>query len=358
MQSGDSAGNPRARKVLALWVDPWVDKNGIFDIDHPENRDDQYFMIRRLKARLFDLGWDMQTQDVLQNNGVTPDAVLFMDVPYRNVASMLGPWAGHVQRLFSFALESPIVKPYVWDADRHKQFEKVITWHSDYIARPGYADIRVPNKIPKDIVLKRDISAKRKLCVMIAGNKRPRITSPLELYTKRLDCIRWFEANHLEDFDLYGVGWNDATVRFSWRLRRLGLMKFVNAIVGVEKRPSYRGPVKEKMPVLEQYRFNIAFENARDIPGYITEKLFDSFLGSTVPVYWGAPDVAKFVPKDCYIDFAEYGNYPALYERLSTMTNEEYLGYIDRIEAYLRGPGADPFRAEVVAETIAGQIAG
>jgi hypothetical protein len=34
-------------------------------------------------------------------------------------------------------------------------------------------------------------------------------------------------------------------------------------------------------------------ENSRT-PGYFTEKLIDSCLSSSVPIYWGAPDIEHF----------------------------------------------------------------
>jgi len=45
--------------------------------------------------------------------------------------------------------------------------------------------------------------------------------------------------------------------------------------------------VGHKKPIMEQYKFSIYHENARNIPGYITEKIFDSFFAGCVPVYWG-----------------------------------------------------------------------
>ena len=35
---------------------------------------------------------------------------------------------------------------------------------------------------------------------------------------------------------------------------------------------------------------------AREIPGYITEKIFDCFLARSVPVYWGPGNIADHVP--------------------------------------------------------------
>lgn len=343
--------------VLAVWVDPRVQNDGVFDADHPENRDDENYGARLLRSKLMALGWRVHTQDVLQRQGVTPDAVLFFDIPRRPVALLLGLWAGKT-RNFSYAIESPLVKPFVWDKKRHEQFDTIFTWHTGLIGQPRYVGICLGYKIDPNITLKRDLGLKKKLCVLIAGNKVPRIKSPLDLYAKRREVIRWYENHHPEDFDLYGTGWGDATVRYSWRLQRMGLMGIINKALGVEKRPSWRGPIKEKKPVLEQYRFNIAFENVRDIPGYITEKILDAFLGSCIPVYWGAPNVTDFIPKDCFIDFRDYGSCEALDARLRGMTDAEYLGYIDRIEAFLRGPQGARFRAETLADTLVRHIAG
>lgn len=43
----------------------------------------------------------------------------------------------------------------------------------------------------------------------------------------------------------------------------------------------------DKTAFLRQYLFNICPENT-DAPGYVTEKLFDSFEAGCIPVYWGA----------------------------------------------------------------------
>ena len=40
----------------------------------------------------------------------------------------------------------------------------------------------------------------------------------------------------------------------------------------------------------------------RDVLGYITEKIFDSFAAWCVPVYWGASNVTDYIPEGCFID--------------------------------------------------------
>ena len=56
------------------------------------------------------------------------------------------------------------------------------------------------------------------------------------------------------------------------------------------------GLVADKMAFTAKYKFAIAFENS-DYPGHVTEKILDPLAAWSVPVYWGAPDVANdFVP--------------------------------------------------------------
>ncbi len=49
----------------------------------------------------------------------------------------------------------------------------------------------------------------------------------------------------------------------------------------------------DKSEGLAPYRFSLVIENSRE-PGYFTEKLLDSFFCDTVPIYWGAPDIATY----------------------------------------------------------------
>lgn len=62
---------------------------------------------------------------------------------------------------------------------------------------------------------------------------------------------------------------------------------------------SRRSPMWDfvKMCVLRRFRFTAAFENdAR--AGYITEKLFQPLAAGSVPLYAGAPDVRRVLPRD------------------------------------------------------------
>jgi hypothetical protein len=99
-------------------------------------------------------------------------------------------------------LESKLIRIDNWDVKKCVFFKKIFTWSDDIANGKKYIKLNLSQKIIKDI--KKDISKKKKLCTLIAGNKK--INHPLELYSKRVEAIKWFEKNHPEDFDFYGIG--------------------------------------------------------------------------------------------------------------------------------------------------------
>lgn len=56
------------------------------------------------------------------------------------------------------------------------------------------------------------------------------------------------------------------------------------------------GPVTDKFAVASDYRFMVAMEN--DLyPGYVTEKLVDSWTAGCIPIWWGLDEAKLFNPK-------------------------------------------------------------
>lgn len=58
--------------------------------------------------------------------------------------------------------------------------------------------------------------------------------------------------------------------------------------------------IPNKATALDPYKYHIAIEN-HICDHWWTEKLADSFLGMTLPFYHGAPNAAKYFPKDSFI---------------------------------------------------------
>ena len=49
---------------------------------------------------------------------------------------------------------------------------------------------------------------------------------------------------------------------------------------------SHTRPISNKLDTLRNYQYSLSFENTYT-PGYVTEKIVDSFIGITCPIYWG-----------------------------------------------------------------------
>ena len=52
-------------------------------------------------------------------------------------------------------------------------------------------------------------------------------------------------------------------------------------------------PFEEKADGLAPYRFSVVIENSIE-PRYFTEKLLDAFFCETIPIYWGASEIADY----------------------------------------------------------------
>jgi hypothetical protein len=60
-------------------------------------------------------------------------------------------------------------------------------------------------------------------------------------------------------------------------------------------------PIADKADAIVPYRYHIVLENSR-LPDYWTEKLADSYLGWSFPIYWGCPNVTDYFGRDSLIE--------------------------------------------------------
>lgn len=157
----------------------------------------------------------------------------------------------------------------------------------------------------------------RKYLTLINGNKTAFGRSH-ELYSERLRAIQYFSDR---DFDLFGMGW-DRPMSFFYK----PFSKFIHRC--------YRGGVKEKYLTLSKYRFAICYENAK-YNGYITEKIFDCLAVGTIPIYYGAPDIEKYVPRECFVDFRRFSSYEELDSFLMGMTEKQVASYREAAREYI-----------------------
>jgi hypothetical protein len=318
--------------------------NRQFDIkDTIVNRDNCLYGSYLLKKRFEEKGIDLNTQDISLPS--ESDFILYNEMPRFTDFTDIVKEKENYLLLF----ESEIIRPDNWDRKNHKYFKKIFTWNNDFVDNKKYIKYYWPNKIPEK--LDSFTVQKEKLCTMIVANKFQK--HPLELYSERKKAILWFEKYHPGDFDLYGYGWD--RYNFTGILRRLNRVRLLTALLSQEYLV-YKGPVESKEKVLSKYKFAICYENAKDIPGYITEKIFDCFFASCVPVYLGAPNVTDYIPAETFIDRRKFKTYDELYRYMKNMTDEEYNKYLGAIKDFVHSDKIYPFSAECFAETICREI--
>lgn len=155
-----------------------------------------------------------------------------------------------------------------------------------------------------------------------------------EIYSERYKIINFFSP--LLALELYGPGWDKGGKN---RIETENIFRI------------YRGFVENKRQKLKGYKFVFTFENAI-FPGYITEKVFDAMFAGCVPVYFGAPDIDKYIPRDCFIDYRNFSNLRDLYQFLSNMDEIRYGDYISNIKKYLFSESYRKFTQEAFAEEL------
>jgi len=217
-------------------------------------------------------------------------------------------------------------------------FRLFFTWHDAFVDNKKIFKICWPQTRQIPIVPQIPF-AKKKLLANISMNKFLR--HPRELYSARRVSIRYFERTRPDDFDLFGVGWSQP---------RTLMERYAPQVF--QRYPSYRGTVKNKWDVLPYYRFCLCYENLRDEPGYVTEKIFDALRSQCVPIYWGASNIADYIDAEAFIDRRNFKTNAELADYLLGVTESEYTHFLDAIYSYLSSERFAQFLPTAYADTI------
>jgi hypothetical protein len=226
------------------------------------------------------------------------------------------------EKLILFMWEPPTVLPKMYLPKTISFFPKIYTWDDDLVDNKTFFKFYYP--VLQPMIQEIPLFEEKKLCTMVCSNLSSK--HPDELYSERKKTIAYFEQAQESGFEFYGKGWNAA------------------------EHPSYLGSMPDKIPIIKNYRFSICYENIQNIKGYITEKIFDCFAAGNVPVYWGASNIDRYIPQDCYIDRRNFSSLEELHVFLKNMNKEEYEGYLTRIQTFLKSEQAQLFSWEHFAE--------
>jgi hypothetical protein len=289
-------------------------------------------------------GWEIMTSDIYLRAPFKP-AICISEMVTPYTASLLKH--GVIPSVI-FSGESPNV---AWDF--YHQLEKYTRpYHHAYIFRGAVSRVSPtvktkpfywPNAFGEP--LPAPAWSSREYMVMVAGNKGRygvshnklfsrlrssakrilwdglRLIDPLfkfeDLYQKRLDAIIYF--SNVPGFRLYGTGWDKVSEESKYYhvVKRIGVV-----------------PIADKLAMIAKFRYALCFENCI-FPGYITEKIFDCFFSSCIPVYWGAPDITDFVPSDSFVDARQFDSFYNLDRFLQKISDGEAQRYQEAARDFL-----------------------
>ena len=265
-----------------------------------------------------------------------------------------------------FAMECPIVEPALYRAlpGLQSTFKRIYSWSdSESLMRFTRAPLELEpfywpqsfDQVHDSLWRRRD----RKFLAMMNSNKLPVLNTD-ELYRKRVECVEYFER--FGEMDLYGRGWDGppfrlnygvlpGTVQHALRGSERVLRRFFPDPSLNAARRAWKGAAESKSETLSQYKFAICFENSI-LRGWITEKIFDCFFVGTVPVYWGAPEIAERVPPESFVDMRNFNSFEELRNFLKSLSDAQIADYRDSARAYIESTSFDPFRKETFVDVI------
>lgn len=301
--------------------------NGMFDLEKNPMTEVPIFVAVRnfLKQKNIILNtYDIHTEGPTVQN-------IHWDLPYPTLSN-IPIWKSIVtnrDKNVLIATEPPTVNPFNYMKPFHRYFLKVFTWNDALVDNKKYFKFRLP-KASTGIRTKAKPFLEKKFLTLMNANKSSFYPFALihpevrELYSERIKAIEFFEKSIPDSFSLYGRGWNKPKKR---NLKEL--------TVGFKKYATYKGEVVDKIAVLSHFKYCLCFENLTNVNGFITEKIFDCFKARCVPVYWGANDITRNIPKTCFIDFRNFRNYRKLLTYLQALNESTYRKYIENIEKLL-----------------------
>lgn len=287
----------------------------LFEASDPATAiDRRYRPFRQLRSVLNRLGYTVRETETL------PD----IDEPHTIVVFDVRPDEG--ERLASYPRDmlnlvlwkDPISTPANFDVRYHQPFGRIYTWYNDFVDNDRYRKLCFPFLRPMgdDLVP----FAERKLCTLVASNRHS--DHPDELYSAERRVAEFFTEAEGDSFDLFGWGWSPTLDRRSGE------------------------PVPGPVDLLRRYRFSFCYETVKGWRGFVTGKIFDSFAAGCVPIYWGAPDIAESIPRDCFIAREDFASDEDLRAFLREMPESVHRGYIERIRAFLSSERAVQYSAE------------
>jgi len=348
-------------KTILLAVDGPFLNNEVFNLNNKIlNRDNSLQPFYALREELSKYNYNIQTID--KGNPLLSECIIFFDthISTRYFESNYFKYCikNRLQdKMVLFLWEPPVVAEEDYGPQILENFKIIFTWNDELVDNKKYFKLYYPQP-DYDKSMKILNFKDKKFCTLIAANKMS--SHQDELYSERINAIRFFEKSSPADFDLYGFGWNEKRIntrlytnsRLNRYIRIFRLLWKDIKFPAVSFYPSYRGSIKDKIEILSQYKFCICYENMCNVKGYITEKIFDCFKARCIPIYLGTDNVTDFIPENTFIDKRKFSTYDSLLSYLRNISESEYNEYIENIGGFLKSEKYYPFSIKGFANNV------
>ena len=119
-----------------------------------------------------------------------------------------------------------------------------------------------------------------------------------------------------------------AVISSKFQSLRLEFIKELNKYKHVDMGGGYLndvgGKVKDKIQFLSSYKFSIAMENSNG-DGYISEKIIESLIAGTIPIYYGSYLIDEYINPNAYILIKGEKDIKDKIEYIKKIDNDELL---------------------------------
>ena len=320
-------------------------KEAFFDDEEINGMKSDTYMYKELKQFLATQKIDLNTQYI--NKPEEADVIICLNETNYFVTYQ----RRKINQLIVLILtEPPVYNAVDWTIERHVYFDKVFSYDSDLLKRNSrkYKHINFPinfNFIQNTSLPTEEEFNNKKLSSLVAGAIAitKGASEKKSLLFERYKILKWYSNNSPTSLDFYAR--INPRNKFEY-FRGASFINKINKKITIqiasylfEKRIAkvYRGaiPSLNKNSTLSNYKFNFCIENSHSIKGLISEKIFDCFMSKTIPIYYGAPDIEQYIPKNCFIAYTDFKNLNDLNIFLNQLNYNAYLQYLINANKFL-----------------------
>ena len=228
------------------------------------------------------------------------------------------------EKILLFIFETLFSHPHDHNKSFHNYYSNIFTWNDDFVDNKTYFRILAPWNSNWYQISDLPEFEDRKLSVFIGNIYDHR--HPYANYSERARVIDFLEKQKGDNFDFYGT-----------------------YLPGRTHYKNYKGTIKggvnlagflPKVHVLKNYKFDFCYENTKNVNGFISERIYQSLSAGCIPIYSGAKNIGKYIPKNCFIALNDFDSYEDLYSFIKNMSKEDYEIYRKNIREFLASDAA------------------